>query len=94
MNSGTAEQEQNGVTTPSPAASTLPTPRRRPESSARVRSGDTKVWITPMTNTMSTSSRMTFGDSKTKKPNAEPRCVSGPTPTSRTTAPENPARWV
>ena len=32
MNSGTAEQEQNGVTIPSEAASTLPTPRRLPDS--------------------------------------------------------------
>ena len=38
MNAGTAEQEQNGVITPSPAAITLPTPSRRPPSRARVRS--------------------------------------------------------
>ncbi len=38
MNAGTALQEQNGVTTPSPAARTLPTPSRLPPSSARVRS--------------------------------------------------------
>ena len=38
MNAGTALQEQNGVTTPRPAAITLPTPSRRPPSSARVRS--------------------------------------------------------
>ena len=38
MKAGTAEHEQNGVTTPSPAAATLPTPWRRPPSSARVRS--------------------------------------------------------
>ena len=38
MNAGTAEQEQNGVTTPRPAAMTLPTPSRFPPSSARVRS--------------------------------------------------------
>ncbi len=39
MNSGTDEQEQNGVTTPSADASTLATPGARPASSARVRSG-------------------------------------------------------
>jgi hypothetical protein len=39
MNKGTAEQEQNGVTTPSNAASTLPTDSRRPCKRARVRSG-------------------------------------------------------
>ena len=39
MNSGTAEQEQNGVTMPSSAAITLPTPSCRPASRARVRSG-------------------------------------------------------
>ena len=38
MNAGTALHEQNGVTTPSPAAITLPTPSRLPPSSARVRS--------------------------------------------------------
>ncbi len=38
MNAGTALHEQNGVTTPRPAASTLPTPSRFPPSSARVRS--------------------------------------------------------
>jgi hypothetical protein len=39
MKSGTAEQEQKGVTTPSPAAITLATPSERPANSARVRSG-------------------------------------------------------
>ena len=39
MNSGTAEQEQNGVTMPSPAAMAFATPSVRPASSARVRSG-------------------------------------------------------
>ena len=41
MNSGTAEHEQNGVTMPSVAAITLPAPSRRPDSRARVRSGET-----------------------------------------------------
>ena len=39
MNSGTAEHEQNGVTTPSRAASTLPADSRLPARIARVRSG-------------------------------------------------------
>ena len=38
MNAGTAEQEQNGVITPRPAAITLPIPSRLPPSRARVRS--------------------------------------------------------
>ena len=38
MNAGTALHEQNGVTTPSPAAITLPAPSRLPPSMARVRS--------------------------------------------------------
>ena len=43
MKSGTAEQEQKGVTMPSVAANTLPTPWRLPPNSARVRSGLKKV---------------------------------------------------
>jgi len=39
INRGTAEQEQNGVTTPRLAARTLATPSCRPASKARVRSG-------------------------------------------------------
>ena len=56
MNAGTAEHEQNGVTTPRPAATTLPTPSRRPPNSARVRSTDMKLRaivttkITPVSN--------------------------------------------
>ena len=61
MNSGTAEQEQNGVKMPSPAASTLPTPSRLPASSARVRSGEKKLRTMPMANTTSVSSISTFG---------------------------------
>ena len=49
MNAGTAEHEQNGVTTPSPAAATLPTPSRRPPNSARVRSTDMKLRSTVTT---------------------------------------------
>lgn len=61
MNNGTAEQEQNGVTMPSKAASTLPTPCRRPDSKARVRSGAKKVCTTPMANTMPHSKSSTLG---------------------------------
>ena len=61
MNSGTAEQEQKGVTMPSSAARVLPTPRRLPASRARVRSGEKKVWITPIRYTTPASSRKTLG---------------------------------
>ena len=61
MNSGTAEQEQKGVTMPRLAARALPTPSRRPASRARVRSGAKKVWITPMTKTMPVSRSSTLG---------------------------------
>ena len=61
MNSGTAEHEQNGVTMPSDAASTLPTPSRRPASRRRVRSGEKKLRTTPMANTTSASRSSTFG---------------------------------
>ena len=61
MNRGTAEQEQNGVTMPRVAASTLPTPSRLPESRARVRSGETKVCTMPITNTIPVSSSRTLG---------------------------------
>ena len=40
MNSGTAEQEQNGVTIPKPAAATVPTTAFRPASAPRTLSGD------------------------------------------------------
>ena len=61
MNRGTAEQEQNGVTTPSSAASRLPADSRRPASIARVRSGVKKVRTMPTPKTTSTSSISTFG---------------------------------
>ncbi len=61
MKSGTAEHEQNGVTMPSVAASTLPTPSRRPDRKARVRSGETKVCTMPITKTMAVSSSRTLG---------------------------------
>ena len=63
MNSGTAEQEQKGVSTPRPAAITLPTPSRLPDSSARVFSGEKKVRTTPIAKTISVSSISTLGTS-------------------------------
>ena len=61
MNSGTAEQEQNGVTMPRLAAMTLAAPSVRPASSARVRSGVKYELIIPITNTMPVSSSSTLG---------------------------------
>ena len=63
INSGTAEQEQNGVTMPSSAASTLPVDSRRPESIRRVRSGVKNDRTMPTPNTTSVSSSSTLGDS-------------------------------
>ena len=63
MNSGTAEQEQNGVTTPSSAASTLPADSRLPARIRRVRSGVKKERTTPTPKTTTTSSIRTFGAS-------------------------------
>ena len=61
MKKGIAEQEQNGVTIPSVAAMTLPTPVRLPDSNARVRSGEKKVWTTPIRKTIPQSNSKTFG---------------------------------
>ena len=58
MNAGTAEHEQNGVTTPKPAAATLPTPSRLPPSRARVRSTDMKLRRIVTTKITPVSSRM------------------------------------
>ena len=77
MNSGTAEQEQNGVTIPSSAASTLPTDSRLPARIARVRSGVKNERTTPTPKTTSVSSMSTLGTSKTKNSTALPRCVGG-----------------
>ncbi len=63
MNAGTAEHEQNGVTTPSPAAMTLPTPSRLPPSRARVRSTDMKERSTVTTKMIPVSSRPIFTES-------------------------------
>ena len=61
MNSGTAEQEQNGVTTPRLAAMTLATPSLRPASRARVRSGVKYELTMPITKTTAVSSSSTLG---------------------------------
>ena len=74
MNSGTAEQEQNGVTMPSNAASTLPVDSRLPDRIRRVRSGVKNERTMPTPNTTSVSSISTLGDSKTKNSTVAPRC--------------------
>jgi hypothetical protein len=63
IKSGTAEQEQKGVTTPSPAASTLPMPSRLPPSSRRVRSALKKVRMVVTTKIMPVSRRRILGTS-------------------------------
>ena len=55
MNSGTAEQEQNGVTMPRLAASTLANPSVRPASSARVLWGVNQELIIPIFRLISKS---------------------------------------
>jgi hypothetical protein len=63
MNSGTAEHEQKGVTTPNRAARTLPTASRRPASIRRVRSGVKKERTMPTPKTTTKSSISTLGAS-------------------------------
>ena len=63
MKSGTAEQEQNGVTMPSSAARTLPTDSRRPARTRLVRSGVKNERMMPTPKTTSTSSISTLGAS-------------------------------
>ena len=70
MKRGTAEQEQKGVSTPRPAAITLPSPSRRPESAERVYSGLKKLRTTPMAKTMNVSSIITLGTSYRKRASA------------------------
>ncbi len=82
MNSGTAEQEQNGVTTPRRAASTLPTASLRPASNRRVRCGVKNERTTPIPNTTSASSISTLGVSYRKNSTASPRCVDGVSPST------------
>ena len=61
MNSGTAEQEQKGVTMPSSAAMTLPAASRLPARIRRARSAVKYERTTPTTKTTSVSSSRTFG---------------------------------
>ena len=61
MNSGTAEQEQKGVTMPKSEARALPRPGRRLERASRTRVGFTKVWMNVTMKTTSVSSSKTFG---------------------------------
>ncbi len=99
MNSGTAEQEQNGVTTPSMAASTLPSVSRLPARMRRVRSGVKNERTIPTPKTTSVSSIRTLGASKTKNSTAEreaaarghPEQVVGEPPGERIEACRTPA---
>jgi hypothetical protein len=61
MKSGTAEQEQKGVTIPRSAARTLPTDSRFPARMARVRSGVKKDRTIPTAKTISVKSSSTLG---------------------------------
>ena len=61
MNSGTAEHEQNGVSTPRPAAMTWPTPAPLPESRARVFSALKKLRTTPMAKTIADEQHQHLG---------------------------------
>ena len=63
IKSGTAEQEQKGVTTPNPAASTLPTPVRLPPSTRRVCSALKKVRSVVIRKIMPASSIRILGTS-------------------------------
>ena len=80
MKSGTAEQEQNGVTTPRSAARTEPTPSRLPARTRRVLSGVKKDRTIPTPKTTSVRSISTFGASYRKNSTAEPRGSRGDSP--------------
>ena len=80
MNAGTALHEQNGVTTPSPAAMTLPTPSRLPPSSARVRSTLMNERSTVTAKMIPTSKRAILIESSKKKCTPEPRRLAGARP--------------
>ena len=66
INSGTAEQEQKGVTIPKRAASTLPANSLFPERKALVFSGVKKLRMMPTPKTTRNRSIMTFGVSYRK----------------------------
>ena len=63
MKSGTAEQEQNGVTIPRAAAPTVPTNSPRPASAPRTFSGGKKPRMSVTTVTIPSRSRRTLGTS-------------------------------
>src|SRR5512146_81003 len=73
MKSGTAEQEQKGVTIPSKAARTLPSPWRLPPRRARVRSGLKKVRTIEIKKIIPERSKRIFGTSYRKKAIDSPR---------------------
>src|SRR5512134_4187787 len=73
MKSGTAEQEQKGVTVPSRAASAFPTASRLPARSRRALSGVKKDRTIPTAKTTSVRSISTFGPSNTKNSTADAR---------------------
>src|SRR4030066_1859483 len=75
--SGTAEQEQKGVTMPSRAASMFPADSRFPARMRRARSGVKKDRTIPTAKTTRVRSIRTFGASKTKNPTAEARSDPG-----------------
>ena len=63
MNSGTAEQEQNGVMIPSREARALPAREVRFDRASRTLAGLTKVWRKVTMNTMRVRRRRTLGTS-------------------------------
>ena len=73
MNSGTAEHEQNGVMTPTPAAANDPGTRPRPTSSGRTRSGGKNPRIRVTRVTMPVSSSRTLGRSSSRNARVSPR---------------------
>ena len=64
MKSGTAEQEQNGVTTPNEAAAAVPVRRPRPASASRTRSGGKKPRISVTTVMMPEQQQQHLGHVK------------------------------
>ena len=61
INSGTAEQEQKGVTTPRKAAIILARPRERPVIRDIVRSGENQILIIPIKKTNPERSNSSLG---------------------------------
>jgi hypothetical protein len=67
MNKGTAEQEQNGVTTPNRLASIFPTKSGFPSSALLVFSGEKKLLMIPTIKMIETSNKNTCINCNTKK---------------------------